>query len=161
MNPDKLDELLHLGQRIPHHPVSRIAGKIADSRFPPLKNLLIKGFIRAYKVNMAEAAVTNPKHYSSFNTFFTRPLAHGARPIAAENNSIVSPSDGKLSQFGNIDHDRLIQAKGKDFTLAALLGHHTESEKTTPPSHPDYCSHFENGKFATVYLSPSDYHRVH
>lgn len=161
MNPEKLDELLHLGQRIPHHPVSRLAGKIAGSRFPPLKNLLIQGFISVYNVNMAEAVSSNPKRYSSFNSFFTRPLAPGARPIAADKNSLVSPADGQLSQFGNINKDRLIQAKGKDFSLAALLGHTNQTGETVSTAHPNYCSHFQNGKFATVYLSPSDYHRVH
>ena len=161
MNPDKLDELLHLGQRIPHHPISRLAGKIAESRFPPLKNLLIQGFISAYNVNMAEAVASNPKRYSSFNSFFTRPLAPDARPIAANESTLISPADGQLSQFGNINNDRLIQAKGKDFSLAALLGHTTQTGETASIALPDYCSHFQNGKFATVYLSPSDYHRVH
>ena len=161
MNPDKLDELLHLGQRIPHHPVSRLAGKIAESHFPPLKNLLIKGFINAYNVNMAEAVTSNPKRYSSFNSFFTRPLAPGARPIAANESALISPADGQLSQFGNINNDRLIQAKGKNFSLAALLGHTTQTGETVSTALPNYCSHFQNGKFATIYLSPSDYHRVH
>ena len=161
MNQDKLDKLLHLGQRVPHHPISRFAGMVANSRFAPLKNLLVKGFIKVYDVNMNEAAVSNPKRYSSFNSFFTRPLAQGARPIASDATAITSPADGKLSQFGNINNDRLIQAKGKEFTLSALLGHKTPNENEITPTHPDYCSAFQDGKFATVYLSPKDYHRVH
>lgn len=158
MNQDKLDRLLHLGQRIPHHPVSRLAGFLANSRFPLIKEPLIRGFIKAYAVNMKEAAVVNPSLYSSFNSFFTRPLAQGARPIDKGNNTVVSPADGQLSQFGNIDGDQLIQAKGKHFTVAALLGHNNESDNSLLPN---YCDHFCNGKFSTIYLSPKDYHRVH
>ena len=110
---------------------------------------------------MTEAAVTNPKCYSSFNTFFTRPLNQNARPISKKEAGITNPADGQLSQFGNINNDRLIQAKGKDFTLAALLGHDIKNNKSEGSSQPDYCSHFKDGKFATIYLSPSDYHRVH
>lgn len=161
LNSDKIDKLLHLGQSIPHHPISRAIGKLASNEFPPLKNLLIKRFIHAYKVNMAEAAITDPTRYRNFNAFFTRPLAVGARPIARGEDTLVSPADGQLSQFGNIDGGQLIQAKGKFFTVKALLGHGDANTAPLPRFHPDYSAHFKNGKFATVYLSPSDYHRVH
>lgn len=161
MNSDRFDKLLHLGQGLPQHRLSRFAGKLAHNEFVPLKNFLIKQFIRFYRVNMTEAAVSDPTRYRSFNAFFTRPLANGARPIAENNNTLVSPADGQVSQFGNIEEDRLIQAKGKLFTLKALLGHGDASTAPEPRYHPDFSALFKNGKFATIYLSPRDYHRVH
>lgn len=161
MNSDKIDKLLHLGQSIPHHPVSRAIGKLAANEFPPLKNLLINSFIKAYKVNMAEAAIPDPTRYRNFNAFFTRPLAIGARPIVHSEDTLVSPADGQVSQFGNIDNGQLIQAKGKVFTVKALLGHGDANTAPLPRFHPDYSAHFKRGKFATIYLSPRDYHRVH
>lgn len=161
MSSDKLEQLLHLGQKMPHHPISRFAGWVADSRIPPLKNAIIKNFIRYYKVNMNEAAVTEGERYPSFNSFFTRPLAQGARPVASDEQAITSPADGQLSQLGNIDGDQLIQAKGKHFTLKALLGSALLEHNMLGENIPDQSQHFTNGKFATIYLSPKDYHRVH
>ena len=161
MNSDKLEQLLHLGQKIPHHPVSRFAGWVADSRIPFLKNFIIKNFIRYYNVNMSEAAVSEGQLYPSFNSFFTRPLAQGARPVAGDEKTITSPADGQLSQFGNIEGEQLIQAKGKYFTVKALLGSTLLDPTLQGEQCADQSPHFTNGKFATIYLSPKDYHRIH
>ena len=134
----------------PQHMLSRLAGRFANSRTPWLKQLLITRFIRRYGVNMAEAADSDPSTYACFNAFFTRALKPGARPIHATADVIVCPADGVVSAAGNISKDRVIQAKGKSFSLTALLG---GSEDTAWP--------FQEGSFATVYLSPKDYHRVH
>lgn len=161
MNADRFDKLLHLGQRIPQHAVSRLAGKLARIEWAPLKNFLIKRFIQFYHVNMAEAAVSDPARYRHFNAFFTRPLANGARPVANDDHILISPADGEISQFGTVEGEQLIQAKGKFFTLKALLGHGDASTAPEPRYHPDFSALFKYGKFATIYLSPRDYHRVH
>ncbi|XKE44576.1 archaetidylserine decarboxylase [Halomonas organivorans] len=132
---------------LPQHLLSRLIGRLADCRVGWLKNALIRAFIRQFKVDMGEAHEPEPSAYPSFNDFFTRPLKDGARPIG---EGLVSPADGTLSQFGPIGHGRLIQAKGHDFTAADLLGGDLEA-----------AARFHDGSFATVYLSPSDYHRVH
>jgi len=146
-----LNKLFHLPQLfIPHHGLSRLAGFFADSELFFLKNFLIKVFISVYKVNMSEATFYQPEHYKSFNDFFTRTLKPEARPITSLPRGIACPADGTLSQFGNILNNRLIQAKNKNYSLHKLLG--GDQEKTDI---------FSQGKFATIYLSPKDYHRVH
>ncbi|MBB3231029.1 archaetidylserine decarboxylase [Halomonas stenophila] len=132
---------------LPHHLLSRLIGRLADCRVPWVKALAIRAFIRQFKVDMGEAHEPDPGAYPSFNAFFTRPLKDGARPLG---EGLVSPADGTLSQFGAIGHGRLIQAKRHDFTAADLLGGDLEA-----------AARFHDGSFATVYLSPSDYHRVH
>lgn len=132
---------------IPHQALSRLAGQLADSKTPWLKNLLIRQFIRTYNVDMNEAALPTAEHYETFNAFFTRALKSDARPME---DGIVSPADGVLSQYGLIHQSHLIQAKGQTYTLTSLLG--GDMDQSAP---------YENGRFATVYLSPSDYHRVH
>ncbi len=121
---------------------------LARSETPWLKNALIRYVRSHYDVNMQEAAVEDPFAYPSFNAFFTRALKPGARPIDPE--AAASPADGVLSQAGHIVHDRLVQAKGHEYSLYALLG----GDGFT-------ASQFESGSFATIYLSPRDYHRVH
>ncbi len=146
-----LNKLLHIPQLLlPHHGLSRLAGFFADSEIVFLKNTLIKVFIRVYQVNMSEATFGQPEHFKSFNDFFTRTLKPEARPITSLPRGIACPADGSLSQFGNIINNRLIQAKNKDYSLHKLLG--GVQEKTDI---------FNHGKFATIYLSPKDYHRVH
>jgi phosphatidylserine decarboxylase len=132
----------------PLHGLSRFSGKIANIQVPWIKNYIIRRFIKKYGVNMSEASETNPTTYASFNDFFIRHLKQGARPLAKA--PIVSPVDGYLSEMGAIEAGRLIQAKGKDYTLTELLG--DSLEQTAP---------FINGQFATLYLSPKDYHRIH
>ena len=135
---------------VPQHTVSRIAGMLTDSPIPWLKNALINKAIKTFNVNMTEAAEPNPKQYATFNAFFTRSLADGVRPIDADENSVVSPADGQISEMGSIQQGQLLQAKGKSFSLNQLLG--GDAELTDA---------FTDGSFMTVYLSPKDYHRVH
>lgn len=135
---------------VPQHAVSRMVGRFAASEVPWLKSLLIRRFIAAFGVNMDEAA-RKPEEYSSFNDFFTRELAAGARPIADGSQFVVSPADGEISQLGTIEQGRIFQAKGHHFTVDQLLG--KEGQQTS--------RRFLNGQFATIYLSPRDYHRVH
>jgi phosphatidylserine decarboxylase len=135
---------------LPQHPVSRLVGRLARSTWKPFKNTFIKWFIRRYQVNMEEALVADPESYASFNDFFTRALKPGVRPINSNKDLIVSPADGVINQSGRITSGRIIQAKGRDFSLTELLG--GNDERARP---------FIEGCFATVYLSPQDYHRVH
>jgi len=135
---------------MPKHLVSRAVGKLAQAEAGALTTTLIKAFIKQYQIDMTEAQYEEPSHYKSFNEFFTRPLKDGLRPIATEENIIAHPVDGKISQLGDIQDDRLIQAKGHDFSLQTLLG----GEEQTAAA-------FQGGKFATIYLAPKDYHRIH
>jgi phosphatidylserine decarboxylase len=135
---------------LPQHRLSRWVGKLAAAKTPWLKNLLIQQFIKAYNVNMEEALHSDPTYYPCFNDFFTRALKPGARPLSANELAVLSPADGVISAIGNIKQDTLIQAKGKTYTVTALLG--GDAQRAAP---------FQNGTFTTVYLSPKDYHRVH
>jgi len=132
---------------LPHHLLSRLVGRLAECRQPALRNALVRAFIRRFGVDMAEAAEPDPTAYATFNDFFTRALKADARPIG---EGVVSPADGRLSQFGAIEAGQLLQAKGHHFSAMDLLG-----------SDGDAARRFLGGSFATVYLSPSDYHRVH
>lgn len=136
---------------LPHHLISRLAGALANCDYPRLKSFLITDFLKRYpNVNLSEAAEPNPEHYPSFNAFFTRRLKEGARPIDKEAHSIASPADGKIAEIGQITNGRLIQAKGHDFSLHDLLGQDEALTRT-----------FAQGSFATIYLAPHNYHRVH
>ncbi|MDR2213090.1 MAG: archaetidylserine decarboxylase [Pseudomonadales bacterium] len=135
---------------LPQHLLSRLVGRLAASTRPWLKNFFIRRFARRYRVDMREAQEPDLEAYPSFNAFFTRALREGARPIAADAQAIVSPADGALSAAGDIHGDSVFQAKGKQFSLTALLG-----------GDPARAAPFRGGNFATVYLSPRDYHRVH
>ncbi|CAA0094464.1 archaetidylserine decarboxylase [Zhongshania aliphaticivorans] len=135
---------------LPQHFLSRLVGKLAETDIPWLKDLLISRFIKQYKVDMEEAKDPDPRHYANFNAFFTRALKSGARPICEDDDAIACPADGAISQIGKITGGRIFQAKGQDYSLLALLGGDREAAAL-----------FENGSFATVYLSPRDYHRVH
>ncbi len=132
---------------LPHHLLSRLVGRLAECRQPAIKNALVRTFIRRFGVDMAEAAEPDPTAYATFNDFFTRALKDGVRPIS---EGLVSPADGRLSQFGAIEAGQLMQAKGHRFSAEALLGGDVEA-----------ATRYLGGSFATVYLSPSDYHRVH
>ncbi|WP_108445863.1 archaetidylserine decarboxylase [Halomonas denitrificans] len=132
---------------LPHHLLSRLVGRLADCRVPWLKNALIRAFIRQFEVDMDEAAESDPTAYATFNDFFTRALEEDARPLG---EGVVSPADGTLSQFGPIEAGQLMQAKGHRFSAMELLGGDGEAARR-----------YLGGSFATVYLSPSDYHRVH
>ncbi len=145
MNDGTFVTLQHL---LPKHAITRLAGLAAGARGGALTTGAIRWFIARYGVNMAEAADPDPAAYASFNEFFTRPLKPGARPLARA--EWICPVDGALSQFGAIDGDRLFQAKGHTYTTAALLGGDAQLAR-----------HFQGGHFATLYLSPRDYHRIH
>lgn len=145
------DRLFILSQYLlPHHLLSRLAGCIAECRLPWFKNAFTGWFARRYQVDMREAQVEDLTAYEHFNAFFTRALKDGARPLADPADAVLCPADGAISQMGPIEHGRLFQAKGHDFSLTALLG--GDAERAAP---------FMGGQFATVYLSPRDYHRVH
>lgn len=134
---------------LPQHLLSRGVGWLARLRHPVwLKNWVIHIFIRHFGVNMAEAVDPDPTAYSSFNAFFTRALREGARPLAQAD--IVCPADGAINQLGDIGQGRIFQAKGQSFSAWELLGGDTERAAL-----------FDSGRFATIYLSPRDYHRVH
>jgi len=147
-----LDKLFVLSQYItPQLALSRLAGRLADmDGAPALRNRVIKWFIGRYGVDMSEAAESDPTAYPTFNAFFTRALKPGVRPLAEGEKTLVSPVDGAISQIGAIDGDRVIQAKGQSFSLTELLG-----------GDPKRAEAFTGGEFSTLYLSPSDYHRIH
>ncbi len=135
---------------VPQHLLSRLVGLLAECRVAFIKNFLISLFIKKYHVDMSEAQLKTVADYSSFNDFFTRKLATEARPLDNSEHVIISPADGAISALGNIRDDQIFQAKGKSFSLKALLGGDSHRAEA-----------FKGGKFATVYLSPRDYHRVH
>ena len=135
---------------IPQHLLSRMVGWLAECEWPILKVWLINLFISQYDVNMGEALAEDPASYKNFNAFFTRELKPDARPIVEGNDVIVSPADGAVSQLGDISYGRIFQAKGQSYSAVELLGGNSE-----------LASEFDDGAFATIYLSPKDYHRVH
>jgi len=145
------DKLVVLPQYlIPHHVLSLAMYRLTRSEVTWFKNLFIRFIIKQYKVNVAEAAQTDLSIYPSFNAFFTRELKSGARPIAAGEHTVISPVDGVISQLGPIDSGQIVQAKGFDYSILSLLG----GDKALTEQ-------FQQGQFATIYLSPKDYHRIH
>jgi phosphatidylserine decarboxylase len=134
----------------PQHLISRAAGWLAESRNPRIKNTFIRQFVEQYHVDMSQAVEEDPTTYASFNDFFTRRLKDGMRPICANDLAIACPADGAISQLGTITQGRIFQAKGQSYSVTELLG----GDATKAAA-------FSEGEFATVYLSPRDYHRVH
>jgi phosphatidylserine decarboxylase len=135
---------------LPKHLLTSIVYRVARIRTKAIKNSLIKGFLGIYDVDVSEVDKQIPDDFETFNDFFTRELAAGARPIDAAPDAFVSPVDGTLSQAGTLRKDRLLQAKGIDYTLDDLLAIDLEQARA-----------FRNGAFATIYLAPYNYHRVH
>lgn len=135
---------------VPQHLLSQLTGYVARNRVHWFKTLLINAFIARYGVDMQAARGETAEDYENFNAFFTRRLKAHLRPIAARPQDIASPADGTLGQFGTLESDTLVQAKGHKYSLQELLG--GDTERTFP---------FINGEYATIYLSPRDYHRVH
>ncbi|MFZ1244966.1 MAG: archaetidylserine decarboxylase [Azonexus sp.] len=133
---------------IPKQALTILAGKLASKEAGNLTTSVIRWFVGRYNVNMAEAANPDIASYKSFNEFFTRPLKDGARPQA--DAAFISPVDGAISQFGPIERDQIFQAKGHSYSTTALVGGDRK-----------LAEQFENGSFATLYLSPRDYHRIH
>ena len=134
---------------LPQHALSRLVLSATRVRTPWFKNLLTRGFLRLFSVDMSEATQTDPYRYGSFNEFFTRTLRADARPIDADPARIASPVDGQVSECGAIEQNRLLQAKGRQYTLEELLAHQP------------WARVFEGGSFATIYLAPFNYHRIH
>ncbi|MDX1676570.1 archaetidylserine decarboxylase [Arsukibacterium sp.] len=135
---------------MPKHLISRLAGRIAAAELGWFSHFLIKRFIKAYKIDMSEAQWERAEDYASFNAFFTRPLKDGIRPLASEPDIVAHPVDGAISQLGPIVDGKLVQAKDHNYSLQNLLG---GLEQTAAP--------FAGGSFATIYLAPKDYHRIH
>jgi phosphatidylserine decarboxylase len=135
---------------LPQLTLSRLAWHVTRSRNVPFKNFLISRFVRSFRPDMSEAEVSAPLAYASFNDFFTRALRAGVRRIAADPRIIVSPVDGTVSAIGHITDGQVVQAKGRSYSLAALLA---GSQRET--------ARFINGTFATLYLAPFNYHRIH
>ncbi len=135
---------------LPQRLISSLVYRLARTRIPWLKDVMIRAFIRYFEVDMAEAADPNPQMYPDFNHFFTRALRQGSRPIANGASVVSCPVDGFVSQCGEIADDTLFQAKGRSFTLQTLLA----DDKGE-------FNGFRDGGFATLYLSPRDYHRIH
>ena len=133
---------------LPKQALTRFAGWIAGAQGGPKTTALIQWFIKRYQVNMAEAANPDPASYATFNAFFTRALKPGARPLAPA--PWICPVDGAISQFGRIAKDQIFQAKGHHYSTTALVGGDVA-----------LAAQFEDGDFATIYLSPKDYHRIH
>ncbi|MFW1857432.1 archaetidylserine decarboxylase [Acinetobacter defluvii] len=134
---------------VPQQQLSRVVGKLAASENPIVKNVVIQAFKAQYGIDMSIAQQTDALKYKSFNEFFTRALKDGVREIDADASSIVSPADGAISQLGKVKEGDVFQAKGQSFSVEKLIGD------------PQLAAPFKNGEFATVYLSPRDYHRVH
>lgn len=135
---------------LPRHWLTSLVYRIARVRAVPVKDALIRGFIRLYNVDLAEVGQEVPRDFRTFNDFFTRELAPGTRPVDPNSDSIVSPVDGTVSAATTIDENRIFQAKGIDYTLEELLAIDLDTARE-----------FRNGMFATIYLAPYNYHRVH
>lgn len=133
---------------LPKRALTTLAGKFASARLGGLTTSVIRWFVGRYDVNMDEAANPDIASYASFNDFFTRALKEGARPLA--DADLICPVDGAISQFGAIAKDQVFQAKGHSYSTTALVGGDAALGAC-----------FENGHFATLYLSPRDYHRIH
>ncbi|WP_042422881.1 archaetidylserine decarboxylase [Comamonas granuli] len=133
---------------LPKQALTAAAGRIASARAGALTTALIRRFVQRYGVDMSEAANPDPASYASFNEFFTRPLRDGARPLAQAD--LVCPVDGAVSQCGPIENGQIFQAKGHHYSATALVGGDAQ-----------LAAAFQQGHFATLYLSPRDYHRIH
>jgi phosphatidylserine decarboxylase len=134
---------------LPQHGLSRLAGRLAESRRVVIAQSLIRAFARVYGVDLSEAARVKAADYVCFNDFFTRELAPGRRPLPPDPDLLVAPADGTISALGTVDEGTLLQAKGIRYPLATLLGD------------ADSAARFTGGSFVTIYLAPRDYHRVH
>lgn len=151
MNPNLFDYLKSLPfYFIPHHFISWLMFHLARIENTAIKNLLIKIYTSLHHVNMHDAEQADPLAYKNLNAFFTRSLKKQARPFAKGDRTLLCPVDGTVSQAQDIKNGRVFQAKGKDYSLLELVGGIKELAQP-----------FEIGKFATLYLSPKDYHRIH
>lgn len=150
-DPGMGDHVFAFVQRLlPTRLLSSLMHAVAGIRWPPFKNLLISVFLRAYRIDLDEARLEDPRAYASFNDFFTRALKPGARPLDSDPAALLSPVDGRISQYGEIHDDLLIQAKGHSYSLMALLAGDREQ-----------AARYVGGQFCTIYLAPYNYHRIH
>ncbi|CAM3379000.1 archaetidylserine decarboxylase [Polaromonas hydrogenivorans] len=133
---------------LPKQALTHFAGFVASRERGWVTTEIIRRFVAKYRVNMEEALDSDIASYLTFNDFFTRALKPGARPLAEA--ALVCPVDGAISQFGAIEHDQIFQAKGHNYSTTALVGGDAA-----------LAAHYQNGSFATIYLSPKDYHRIH
>ncbi|MDN3451994.1 MULTISPECIES: archaetidylserine decarboxylase [unclassified Psychrobacter] len=138
-----------LQQLVPQQKLSKVAGRLAASRHPYVKRTFIRSFAKAYNISLDEYERQSLNAYESFNDFFTRELREDARPVDTTENAIVSPADGIISQLGQIEDHQLLQAKGRHYDVSQLLADSEDGH------------YFADGSFATIYLAPSNYHRVH
>lgn len=135
---------------LPTHALSRVVHAATRSRTPWFKDFLINRFMHRFRVDLGEALEPDARRYASFNAFFTRALREGVRSVTTEPGALACPVDGIVYQAGRIDGTRIFQAKGQDFSLVELLG-----------GKPSEAAPFHDGAFATMYLAPHDYHRIH
>lgn len=142
-----------LQKLLPQHFLSRLVLRLTRVRVPLLKNTLISAFVRRFRPDMSEAIQPDALSYPTFNEFFTRALRAGVRPVDPNPQVIVSPVDGTVSQIGALEGSRILQAKGHDYTLEDLLA------ASSSASH--WPQRFQGGSFATLYLAPYNYHRIH
>lgn len=133
---------------LPKQALTALAGKLASAKAGAMTTSVIRWFVRKYRVDMSEAAESDVTRYRSFNEFFTRALRPGVRPI--ENAALVCPVDGAISQCGALNGDQVVQAKAHTYSTTNLVG-----------GDASLAAQFTNGHFATIYLSPRDYHRIH
>ena len=150
--PTSMSERLHglLQRALPHRLLTALMYWSTRLQFRPWKNWQIRWFIGRYGVDICEAVQADPESYPHFNAFFTRSLRPGSRPVQGGDETIACPADGKISAIGDVHAGMMLQAKGRDYSLHGLLG--GDDDRSKP---------FEGGRFATLYLSPRDYHRVH
>ena len=132
---------------LPKHFITRFFGYFAEKKMGFLTTLLINMFIKRYNVNMAESSIQDVKKFKTFNEFFTRKLKKDSREISCLDDYFISPCDGTISEFGTIKRNKLLQAKNHNYTVESLIGENYEQ--------------YNDGSYITIYLSPSDYHRVH
>ena len=135
---------------MPQHLLTSVVFKATRSRTPAIKNWLIGSFMKGFKPDMSDAVEPNPLAYASFNEFFTRALKPEARPFTRDAGTLISPVDGTIAQIGRIDGNQIVQAKGHHYSLEALLARSS-----------DWTAQFRGGSFATLYLAPYNYHRIH
>ncbi len=138
---------------LPQHALTRLVGKLAQSKNRFIKKALIGFFLKNFDINLSEAVIDNPDDFETFNDFFTRALKPGIRTIDSDPQRLVSPVDGVVSQSGDIIDGDIFQAKGHSFTLAELLGGNSVDS--------DLVDQYMDGTFSTMYLAPKDYHRIH
>lgn len=157
--------MVYLQYLLPHNQINKLASYLGNCSIKCVKNLLISYFLKNYAVDLQECVQPNPFEYQNYNDFFTRKLHKNARILDPNPNSIISPADGYIAQYGNIKNDLLISAKGAELSLESLLANAPISSASVQPNieKNNKIEHniFASGKFITIYLAPHNYHRVH